>query len=434
MVAGAADVTFLMERVTRVDVPLTYSATAQNLGETWVFLVSDQPSRQGVDLPSVATAAPGDEAAFIVVAHLFDSGEVDLFMIPRELTVDSPDETVAKLIASGESAIQEAAEAGMSEAPQAQSLPAPPSDGGPIGKESGVDEKEYASLFANEVIDTGVVIESDEGDGEEPADEGEAPADPEAPPEGETGEAPSEEPPAEGEPQGEDEFPEGEETEDADAVDQEATPLDGETPLPERMTMGATLEFGPSGLAESMCETLGVPADNLIMMSMKTFSELVDIIGGVTIEADAPTRDRASGLDLVNPGAHLFGAEETLSLMRAYDLEQLDDGSWSTIPLAEEVTVRAEIAGQAVSQVASQLHGARDPLTVHRLAWATAGGTMIDSAISTFDVTTFFEALDQPIPVLPVSVTDTETTTIVEPGEETWEALSDAGYGGVCRF
>ena len=71
--------------------------------------------------------------------------------------------------------------------------------------------------------------------------------------------------------------------------------------------------------------------DSFVVADFASFSEVVEIVGGVPVNFPFDTRDRGSGLR-VDAGCWALNGREALAYVRARSIEEFIDGQW--VPLA----------------------------------------------------------------------------------------------------
>jgi LCP family protein required for cell wall assembly len=72
---------------------------------------------------------------------------------------------------------------------------------------------------------------------------------------------------------------------------------------------------GPACVIKTVEKMSGVRIDHYMEIDFSGFKDLVDAIGGVTVEVDEPIHDKASGLDLA-AGSHKLDGTESLAFVR----------------------------------------------------------------------------------------------------------------------
>jgi LCP family protein required for cell wall assembly len=95
---------------------------------------------------------------------------------------------------------------------------------------------------------------------------------------------------------------------------------------------GCTGEASGSELLAIMVEDFtGIPIDHLARIDFDGFARLVDVMGGITVCVDHPTRDIKAHLDIRQTGCNSAGGETALAWVRSRHPEQLIDGQWRMV-------------------------------------------------------------------------------------------------------
>ncbi|WP_329041432.1 LCP family protein [Streptomyces sp. NBC_00178] len=97
----------------------------------------------------------------------------------------------------------------------------------------------------------------------------------------------------------------------------ECTKADGSTmDSAERVMFNSVYsQVGPACVVKTVEKMSGVRIDHYMEINFAGFKDLVDAIGGVTVDVKEPIRDKASGLDLT-AGTHKLDGTESLSFVR----------------------------------------------------------------------------------------------------------------------
>jgi LCP family protein required for cell wall assembly len=75
----------------------------------------------------------------------------------------------------------------------------------------------------------------------------------------------------------------------------------------------------------------GIPIDHLARIDFDGFARLVDVMGGITVCVDYPTRDAKAHLKIETAGCQVVGGETALAWVRSRHPEQLIDGQWKAV-------------------------------------------------------------------------------------------------------
>jgi LCP family protein required for cell wall assembly len=146
--------------------------------------------------------------------------------------------------------------------------------------------------------------------------------------------------------------------------------------------INATYQSGPSVLIQTV-QNLGIPVHHYLEIDFVSFSELVDAVGGITIEFPAPARDTHSGLDVPTAGkVHLDGTQ-SLAYVRSRYYEQLVGGRWEVDGTADLGRVQRQRA--FLQALTSEVTDSKNPLELMNVASAMSGGMKIDDELTYFD-------------------------------------------------
>lgn len=88
---------------------------------------------------------------------------------------------------------------------------------------------------------------------------------------------------------------------------------------------------GSELLAIMVEDYTGIPVDHLARINFGGFASLVDVMGGITVCVDAPSRDAKSHLDIDTPGCQVVGGGTALAWVRSRHMEQLSGEEWVAV-------------------------------------------------------------------------------------------------------
>jgi LCP family protein required for cell wall assembly len=146
--------------------------------------------------------------------------------------------------------------------------------------------------------------------------------------------------------------------------------------------INATFRSGPANLITAV-ENLGVPVDHYMEINFVSFGELVDALGGITVEIPFPARDTHSGLDLPQSGTITLTGDQALAYVRSRFYEELIDGQWVAEGTGDLGRVTRQ--QQFLQGLLSKAGSVRNPLTAKDMVGALSVGLRIDDTISFFD-------------------------------------------------
>ncbi len=123
--------------------------------------------------------------------------------------------------------------------------------------------------------------------------------------------------------------------------------------------LALTYEHGPQHLVDTLCRSLGIGVDRLVVTRFAGFADLVDTIGGIDLVLAAPFRDTVSGSNLPQGRVHLDGAA-ALAYVRARHAEILTGYGWLHEP--DSALRRGDRAREVLRAIVSEVPSATDPL------------------------------------------------------------------------
>ncbi len=193
-----------------------------------------------------------------------------------------------------------------------------------------------------------------------------------------------------------------------------------------RLTL--TFQVSPQNMIDSLCTTLGVPTDHLVVVDFAVFTAVIDDLGGIVVDVPTPLRDGSSGLDLPVAGARRIGGAQALALVRSRHTEQFVDGRWTA--MADGARQRTSWGGVIFRTVVAAAAAARNPWALQRLAWTVSGAVQMDQHTSIADLGIFAQSAGQ---VVDLPATALRGGLGVAPSDQTYAVLAGAGFGRNCR-
>ncbi|AZI59156.1 LytR family transcriptional regulator [Nakamurella antarctica] len=191
--------------------------------------------------------------------------------------------------------------------------------------------------------------------------------------------------------------------------------------------LALSLTRGPQVLVDALCD-LSIPADHLIIFDFSAFITLVDLLGGVTVQIDFPTRDVVTGLDIAAAGSITLTGLQALALARSRHPEHLENGVWVGVP--DGATQRTSWAGELFSAIRTSINDrSTDPVLLQRLAWTLSGKVVTDTSTSLFDL---LKIVGSSASVIDLPATANPGVLAVSRSAETDKVLAAAGFDREC--
>lgn len=147
--------------------------------------------------------------------------------------------------------------------------------------------------------------------------------------------------------------------------------------------VNSTYQTSPAALIQTVQQSLGIPIQHYLEIDFLSFGDLVDAVGGITIDFEHPARDDKSGLLVEQTGPVTLNGEQALAYVRSRSYSELIDGTWQTDPTAD--IGRTERQRAFLTALIAELGSARNPAAASNIAGSLGGGVKIDNAMSFFD-------------------------------------------------
>ncbi len=151
--------------------------------------------------------------------------------------------------------------------------------------------------------------------------------------------------------------------------------------------INAAYNGGPERLIRTVQESVGIPVDHYMEVDFVSFANVVDALGGVTIDFPHPASDAGSGLDVAEAGPHELDGPQALAYVRARHYSELIDGRRVTDPTADLGRVQRQQS--FLRAVFAELGDSRNPFTLADAASGAAEGLRIDDGMSLTDAMRF---------------------------------------------
>ncbi len=143
---------------------------------------------------------------------------------------------------------------------------------------------------------------------------------------------------------------------------------------------------GPENLVNTVTGDLGIPVDHYMQIDFAGFSNMIDTIGGVTVNFAYPAIDTYSGLDQPNPGCQRLDGEQALAFVRSRHYQYVQDGKMQSDRTADLGRIeRQQYLLKAIAQAAID-QGATNPLKADALISSLVDYVTIDDTLSKADI------------------------------------------------
>src|SRR4029077_4062113 len=147
--------------------------------------------------------------------------------------------------------------------------------------------------------------------------------------------------------------------------------------------INAAYNGGPQRLVKTVQQSLGIPIHHYMEIDIPSFAQLVDAMGGITIDFPNPAFDRNSGLDIKTAGPNHLDGPMALAFVRSRHYVEVINGQEK--PDATGDLGRVQRQQQFLTTVFAKLGASKNPLLLAKAARATTGGLRIDDQMSLTD-------------------------------------------------
>lgn len=150
---------------------------------------------------------------------------------------------------------------------------------------------------------------------------------------------------------------------------------------------------GPSQLVAAIEEDLGIPIQHYVELNFDTFANVVNAVGGITMEFPEPVFDAYSGLNVQVAGCHHLNGVEALQVVRARHLQYKGPGVTATTPRTWPQEAQSDLARirrdhEFLRVLASKVakEGLSNPITDESLVASVVSDLTVDSGFSATDM------------------------------------------------
>jgi LCP family protein required for cell wall assembly len=183
--------------------------------------------------------------------------------------------------------------------------------------------------------------------------------------------------------------------------------------------INAAYNQGAINLIKTVQDGVGIPIDRYIEINFTAFADLVDALGGVTIDFPTPAIDEGSGLNIQQAGPNELDGEQALAFVRSRKYQEVIDGvPQGTSGSDLERIVRQQ---QFLREVLKEAGSSRNPFHLARIGTALSGGLSIDNHMELLDALVFAWNMGRLDPVqteLPVQGSGDGATVVLAPGAD----------------
>ena len=133
---------------------------------------------------------------------------------------------------------------------------------------------------------------------------------------------------------------------------------------------------------KTITSQFGIELNHYVEIDFLGFRQLVDVLNGVPVWFDHPTRDRNTGLDIVEPGCHVLDGVSALAYVRARSYEEFIDDRWVMAGNSDfgRIGRQQDFLVLALSRAVSR--GVRNPTALASLIESGASSVVLDSELT----------------------------------------------------
>ncbi len=167
---------------------------------------------------------------------------------------------------------------------------------------------------------------------------------------------------------------------------------------------------GPEALVRTIQTELGVGIDHYLQIDLSGFLDLVDALGGVTINIPNPAYDRNSGLNIESSGELLLDADTALAYVRSRHYVEIIDGKEVRDPTSDLGRVQRQ--QHFLAAVFAGMGHTFNPVKVLAVIRGATSNVKVDDAMSLGDAARLamtLRGLDPDTATLPTSPHTTES-------------------------
>ena len=147
--------------------------------------------------------------------------------------------------------------------------------------------------------------------------------------------------------------------------------------------INAAFNGGPRRLVATLRDQLQLPIHHYLEVDFVAFRDLVDALGGITINFPHPATDHMSGLNVAETGDVRLDGTQALAYVRSRYYTETIDGRQVTEPTGDIGRVVRQ--QQFLSAVVREVGGTRNPLRMMSMASSMVDGMRVDDQLSYLD-------------------------------------------------
>ncbi len=147
--------------------------------------------------------------------------------------------------------------------------------------------------------------------------------------------------------------------------------------------INAAFNTGPNQLVETIQQDFGIQINHYVSVNFQGFQQIVDSVGGISMNFPMPARDQVSGLKITSTGCqHLDGAA-ALALARSRDYQYFSNGRWQYDGTGDLGRIERQHAFLRVLMERAISAGIHNPITANSLIASAVNDVTVDQELST---------------------------------------------------
>jgi LCP family protein required for cell wall assembly len=152
--------------------------------------------------------------------------------------------------------------------------------------------------------------------------------------------------------------------------------------------INAAFDSGPDLLVQTIEKDLGITVNHYVAINFPGFSDMVNALGGISLDFPTPVKDSFTGLDVTQTGCQTINGTTALQLVRARHLFYLNsEGYWEGDGLSDFSRIlRQDAFFRAVLAKVNASLSITSPLTINSFVSASVGNVTIDDTLTEGDL------------------------------------------------
>jgi LCP family protein required for cell wall assembly len=142
---------------------------------------------------------------------------------------------------------------------------------------------------------------------------------------------------------------------------------------------------GPDNLIEAITDDLGIPINHYVEFRFDGFEQVVNAIGGISVDFPMPLYDQYSNLDIATAGCQHLNGSQALALVRSRELQYdppgvpvVDKADWPHDPESDLARIDRDHTLIRILVSAAKSEGLSNPIKANNFIGAVIGDMTID--------------------------------------------------------